>query len=255
MQITIIGSGNVATVLGCIVKKAGHHILQVFDRNIEKAKFLADKLMAEPIDDLKKLNSSADIYLMALSDTAILEASKKIHLQKGILVHTAGSVSKNIFKDSAIDFGVLYPLQSLRKEKTDYQNIPLLVDGNSTYVISAITEFAKTLSDSVQNANDEERLKLHVAAVFVSNFTNYLYALAEDYCHKESVSFSMLRPLIIEVASRLQTNDAAEMQTGPAIRKDLPTIEKHIQLLENYPDMQKLYVFLSNKIMGEDVFE
>src|ERR1700712_909923 len=128
MQIVIIGSGNVATVLGRVIKKAGHSILQVFGRNMEKVKFLADELKAEPISDYKKLNLEADIYLMALSDAAIPEAAKILHLQKGVLLHTAGSVSKNVLENASTKYGVLYPLQSLRKEKTDYQNIPLLID-------------------------------------------------------------------------------------------------------------------------------
>ncbi len=249
MQISIIGSGNVATVLGRMIKNAGHTILQVYNRNLSTAIFLANHLAAEPINNWQQLNEEADIYLMALNDSAIPEAAKNMHLQKGILVHTAGSVSKNVLKDAAINFGVLYPLQSLRKEKTDYQNIPFLVDGSSADVISTIAGLAKTISSSVQKAGDDERLKLHLAAVVVSNFTNYLYSLADKYCQKENIPFKMLQPLIAEVADRLQIHHAAEMQTGPAIRRDLPTIEKHIQLLENYSDLQEVYAFLSKKIM------
>jgi predicted short-subunit dehydrogenase-like oxidoreductase (DUF2520 family) len=249
MRIVILGSGNVATVLGRAIKNASHDVLQIYDRNILKANVLANELASVGIDDWQKISLEADIYLMALSDGAILEAAKNLHLQKGILLHTAGAVSINVFEHSALHYGVLYPLQSLRKEKNAYQNIPLLVDGSSADVLSVITIFAKTISSSVTKATDEERLKLHVAAVVVSNFTNYLYSLAEDYCQKEKVPFAMLQPLIIEVAQRLQGHTAAEMQTGPAIRKDLATIEKHTELLKNYPDLQEVYTFMSKKIM------
>jgi predicted short-subunit dehydrogenase-like oxidoreductase (DUF2520 family) len=250
MKIVIIGSGNVATVLGNVIKNAGHQVLQVYSRDINRAIILANKLATAPIDDLKQLNKEADIYLMALSDAVIPETVKKLHLSKGILVHTAGAVAINVLQNAATNYGVLYPLQSLRKEKLDYQNIPFLVDGSTVEVISTITAFAKTLSSSVEKADDEERLKLHLAAVIVSNFTNYLYALAEDYCKNEKVSFNMLQPLIAEVANRLQNHRAAEMQTGPAIRKDVVTIEKHLELLKNHLDLQEVYTFLSNKIMN-----
>lgn len=249
MKIVIIGSGNVATVLGRTIKNAGHHILQVYSKSMSHAFLLANQLLAQPIDDLTKLNTDADIYLMALSDAAIFNASQNIHLQKGILVHTAGAVSKNILQAAAVDYGVLYPLQSLRKEKLDYQDIPLLVDGSSAKVNLTITTFAKTMSASVTTAGDQQRLKLHLAAVIVSNFTNYLYILAEDYCKNEHVSFQILQPLIAEVGSRLQKHHAADMQTGPAVRKDFSTIEKHIELLKNYPDLQEVYSFMSKKIM------
>lgn len=250
MQITIIGAGNVATVLGKLIKKAGHEIVQVFSRNIIQASVLAVELHAEPIDDLKKLNNNSTIYLMAISDAALQETANHIHLKKGILLHTAGAVSKEILKKSSNNYGVLYPLQSLRKEKTDYLNIPFLIDANTPDNLALMEDFAKSISQSVKKAGDEERLKLHVAAVVVSNFTNYLYALAENYCKKENVSFNMLKPLITEVADRLNNHQAAEMQTGPAVRKDTSTIEKHLQLLEQHPDLQAVYAFLSKKMIG-----
>lgn len=250
MQITIIGSGNVATVLGKLIKNAGHEINQVFSRNISQSSLLALALNAKPIDDLKELNIEPDIYLMAISDSSLIETANKIHLKKGILLHTAGSVSKEILKNSSNNYGVLYPLQSLRKEKDDYFNIPLLIDANTPDNLALIEKFAKTISQSVEKAGDEKRLKLHVAAVVVSNFTNYLYALAENYCKQENVPFNMLKPLITEVADRLKNHEASEMQTGPAIRKDISTIEKHLQLLEQHSDLQAVYSFLSKKITG-----
>jgi predicted short-subunit dehydrogenase-like oxidoreductase (DUF2520 family) len=249
MRIVILGSGNVATVLGKAIKNAGHEVLQVYDRSVLKAIVLANELASVGIDNWQQISLEADIYLMALSDGAIPEVAKKLRLQKGILVHTAGAVSKIVLQYAALHYGVLYPLQSLRKEKTAYENIPLLVDGSSADTIETIVDFANTITSFVAKATDEQRLKLHVAAVVVSNFTNYLYGLAEDYCQKEHVPFAMLQPLIGEVAQRLQNHHAAEMQTGPAIRKDLVTIEKHTELLRDYADLQEVYTFISKKIM------
>lgn len=249
MQVVIIGTGNVATVLGRTIQNAGHPVLQVYGRNMVAATVLANKLAAEPINELQKINLSADIYLIALSDAAIIEIIKDLQLQKGILVHTAGAVSKNVLQNAATHFGVLYPLQSLRKEKADYENIPFLVDGSSADILLTLVGFAKTISALVEKATDEERLKLHVAAVVVSNFTNYLYILAEDYCKKEDVPFAMLQPIIAETGNRLKNHHAAEMQTGPAVRKDVATIEKHLKLLETHPTLQAVYGFLSQKII------
>jgi predicted short-subunit dehydrogenase-like oxidoreductase (DUF2520 family) len=102
----------------------------------------------------------------------------------------------------------------------------------------------------VQRTPDEDRLKLHVAAVIVSNFTNHLYAIAEEYCHKESVDFNMLKPLILETAQRIEHISPAAVQTGPAVRKDIHTLDKHLRLLTNHQKLRTTYLRLTDSIMN-----
>jgi predicted short-subunit dehydrogenase-like oxidoreductase (DUF2520 family) len=248
MKVSIIGSGNVATVLGRKIKTAGHLLLQVYSRNLVHAKILADELQCDAVDDWQMITNTADIYLIALSDSAIGEATEKLAFKKGLVVHTAGSVSIEVLKNCSANYGVMYPLQSLRKEKSDYENIPLLVDGNTADDLCLIEDFAASITTQVQKANDEYRLKLHVAAVFVNNFTNHLYSLAANYCEQEQVAFSLLKPLIEETALRLKEHDPRNVQTGPAARNDEPTIEKHLQLLANYPQLQTIYEMMTKSI-------
>ena len=247
MKIVIIGSGNVATVLGRKIKNAGHHVLQVYSRNLIHATQLASGLNCSPTDDWNTIDPEAEIYLIALQDGAIAEAAKML-VHKGLMLHTAGAVSKEILKTCSANYGVLYPLQSLRKEKKDYQNIPLLIDGNTVDNLTLIEEFAHSISASVQKANDEYRLKLHLGAVFVNNFTNHLYSLTATYCQKENISFKLLKPLIEETATRLQNYDPRLVQTGPAIRNDQETIEKHLQLLVDHPQLKYIYEIMTMSI-------
>ena len=115
---------------------------------------------------------------------------------------------------------------------------------------SILEEFARTLSGSVKRTNDEERLKLHTAAVIVSNFTNHLYAIAEDFCKQEQVSFDLLKPLILETANQDHAYFPADVQTGPAVRKDIQTLDKHLRLLHNYPKLRTTYLRLTDSIMN-----
>ncbi|MEO5893810.1 MAG: DUF2520 domain-containing protein [Ferruginibacter sp.] len=253
MKVVIIGAGNVATVFGNIITKAGHEIIQVVNRNIVHAEILANNFGCAFTDDAKMLVTTADIYLVALSDTALNGINETYFLGDKVIVHTAGSVSKDVLKMVSVNYGVLYPLQSLRKENLDLQqDIPLLIDGNSDDTISMIEKFASTLSSIVAKANDEQRMKLHVAAVIVNNFSNHLYTLAADYCKKEGVDFNMLQPLIEETALRLRDHLPGDMQTGPAVRKDIATVDKHLRLLSQHPALKKLYLKISESIINPD---
>jgi predicted short-subunit dehydrogenase-like oxidoreductase (DUF2520 family) len=249
MQIVIIGSGNVAAVLGRLCKQGGHKIVQVISRNALHAKLLADELNCECADYSGEMNKDAQLYLVAVADTALSELNNNFKLGNKLILHTAGSVSKDVLKNVSVNYGVLYPLQSLRKEMEYTNNIPLLIDGNTEETITLIEDFARTISTNVSKANDEQRLKLHVAAVVVSNFTNHLYALAEDFCKKEKVDFTLLAPLIKETAERIQHASPTAVQTGPAVRNDIFTIEKHLRILSDHPALKYIYIKLTDSIM------
>jgi predicted short-subunit dehydrogenase-like oxidoreductase (DUF2520 family) len=245
----MIGSGNVATVLCRLMNKNGLHISQVVSRNIEHAKHLAEELGASFIDMDGEIDSRADLYIISVSDDAIIKCATLLKNINKPIVHTAGAVSKESLKEFASQYGILYPLQSIRKETTLIPEMPILIDGNNDAMIQMLFEFAGKISTQVQLANDETRKKLHVAAVFVNNFTNHLYSIAEDFCKKEQVDFNLLKPLILETASRLKSTSPKELQTGPAKRNDIQTIANHLELLSAHPQIKDLYEILTNSII------
>jgi predicted short-subunit dehydrogenase-like oxidoreductase (DUF2520 family) len=251
MRVVIIGAGNVATVFGRLIAKANHEIIQVVSRSIANARSLANELGCAYADNPKILDTTADIYIVAMTDAALNEIQESYILGDKLIVHTAGSIPMDILKNVSVNYGVLYPLQSLRKENPElHQDIPLLVTGNSMAVISKLENFARTISSTVAIVNDAERLKLHVAAVLVSNFTNHLYKLAADYCSKEGLDFKMLQPLIEETALRLRYRLPGDMQTGPAARKDIITLDKHLRILSQHPALKTVYLRMTDSIMN-----
>ncbi|MBC7827826.1 MAG: DUF2520 domain-containing protein [Chitinophagaceae bacterium] len=248
MRIVIIGTGNTATVLGKSIIRAGHAIIQVIGRTSKNAEQLAKTLHSSSTTDQTQLNTSADLYLVAVSDNAIPEIASWLRADKKLVVHTAGSVECKVLQPCSKNFGVLYPLQSLRKEMDHLPEIPFLVDGNTADNGALIFDFAKTISADIRFAVDHQRFMTHIAAVMVSNFTNHLYAAADDFCKKENIDFKLLQPLIEEIATRLRLFSPAAVQTGPAIRNDTDTIRKHIELLEPFPLQQSLYRVFTESI-------
>ena len=181
MRIVLIGSGNTATVLGRLFKKNNHEVIQVMSRHIANAQILADELGCSYTNYDGVTDMTADIYLVAISDGVLFDLNKSFSLGNKLIIHTAGSVTKEVLKDISTNYGILYPFQSLRKEIDFVPEIPLLVDGNTDEAITLIEDLAKSISPFVKRTNDEERLKLHVAGVVVNNFTNHLYNVADDF--------------------------------------------------------------------------
>ena len=252
MEIIIIGTGNTATVLGRKLKAAGHTILQVYGRNAAAASELAYELDSESTNYWSVVNRDADIYILAVSDIAIEEMVKELRLPEKTIVHTAASVSKNILKGSTSHFGVFYPLQSLKKENRHTPEIPIIIDASDETTLHVLENLANTISTTVAEADDAQRLKLHLAAVFCNNFVNHIYALMEDYCHKENLDFNLLIPLIKETTLRLTTISPSSVQTGPATRADKATIDKHLALLASHQHLKELYVMMTKSIQSRN---
>lgn len=248
MRIAIIGSGNTATVLGKKFLMAGHEVVQVCGRTRSSVEELAGILKTDYTIDLAKISREADLYVLAVADDAIPEVAGDLSLDKKLVVHTAGSVSMEVLSACSRNYGILYPLQSLRKEMKEIPEIPFLVDGNQPDDLALITEFAQSLSPMVQRAGDQQRLKIHLAAVMVSNFTNHLYTLADAYCREEEVDFQLLHPLISAIAGRVRHFPPATVQTGPAMRHDTKTINKHLDLLKAHPEMREFYSLFTRSI-------
>jgi predicted short-subunit dehydrogenase-like oxidoreductase (DUF2520 family) len=247
MKIVIIGTGNVATVLGRKMKHTGHKILQVFGRS--HADELATELESQPCSSWNLLNADAELVLVAIADGALYELENKLKYPGGIVAHTAGSVSREVLKKISGNYGVLYPLQSLRKEHPVLTSVPLLVDASNQGTLSVLLELAGTISTQVSVAEDEQRLKLHVAAVCVNNFVNHLYAVAADYCKQENLEFKLLEPLIRETAERIPGLPPRALMTGPAIRNDMVTVNRHLELLSRHPLFRKLYAEITDSII------
>jgi predicted short-subunit dehydrogenase-like oxidoreductase (DUF2520 family) len=249
MNIVIIGSGNVAAVLGRKFKAAGHNIVQIYSRNASDASALAYEWDTESTNYKSLISRAADIYLIAVNDGSIDEVVADLRLPGKVVAHTAASVPKEILKDVSPHYGVFYPLQSLRKEMISLPEIPVFIDGSDETAKSKLQALAHSIADEkVVISGDADRLKLHVAAVMVSNFTNHLYALAEDYCRREGLHFRQLLPLIEETAQRIKTVSPKQSQTGPAIRYDQETIQKHLDLLNDYPQLKQVYQLLTESI-------
>lgn len=250
MNIVIVGSGNVATSLGRKFISAGHNILQIVSRNADAASELADEWNTRYTNDMELVEKDADLYLIAVPDTAIAEVVKGLKLQGKTVVHTAASVPMDILKNVSESFGVFYPLQSLRKEIAT-EEVPIYVEAIDGKTEAVLGTLARSIHNApVYVADFEKRAKIHVAAVFVNNFTNHLFSLAEDFCREEGLEFDALLPLIDNTIARLHNESPSKMQTGPAARKDLETIAKHELLLKAHPKLLKVYQVMTESILA-----
>jgi predicted short-subunit dehydrogenase-like oxidoreductase (DUF2520 family) len=247
MKVSILGGGNVAFHFFKALKASGSEIENVYVRDPAKVSWTS----CRPLSEVE--SGDSELLICAVSDYAILEILQRFNLSSfGIVVHCAGAISIDVFDSTEIDaYGVFYPLQTMSKEKIiDYSSLPLYVEGSNEDVESKLISLAKGISRKVEKMSSEARMKAHVAAVFASNFTNYILSIAEDLLQQQDLDRSLLFPLIDETISKFKEHGAAKSQTGPAIRGDQETISKHLVSV-NDTTYRQIYQLLTNAIQSK----
>lgn len=245
INIVILGAGNVATHLYRVFETSAETtVVQVYNRNSEKLKFFAKK--TNTTTDLSALKT-ADIYIISITDDYISDLSEALPFQNRLVVHTSGSI--DITKLSSKNRrGVFYPLQTFSAATTiNFLNIPICLETESNTDLSTLKTLAEQISNTVHIIDSKQRKALHIAAVFVNNFTNHLYQKGEEICLENNVDFKLLKPLILETANKIQDLSPKNSQTGPAKRQDKNVIEQHLTFLKTN-NQQDIYKLLTNSI-------
>lgn len=249
MKAVFIGSGNLATHLATALQAQGITISQIYSRTSVNASVLAAKLNTTYTNDPTDLYQEADIYFYALKDSALTKFLKEAHLPDAMHVHTAGSVSLSIFKDLTLNYGVFYPLQTFTKNKeVDFSNIPICIEASNLRMQEKLLEISNLLTSRTVVITSDQRKVLHLAAVFACNFSNYMYDIASEVLSDVGLGFDILQPLIAETAEKVTRMNPYEAQTGPAVRYDKVTMNKHLVMLKNYPEIKDIYKDLSKGI-------
>jgi predicted short-subunit dehydrogenase-like oxidoreductase (DUF2520 family) len=199
---------------------------------------------------LEETDLTALVYLVAISDSALYEIGNWLHLEKALVLHTAGSVSKHLLARVSHNYGVIWPLQSLRKESREIPDMPLVIDANTPECLTLVRDLAESLGGEVKVMDDEERTKMHLAAVMSGNFANHLFAMVNRYCFVEGLDFKLLLPMLHETVERMKENDPASMQTGPAARNDIETMNRHMEMLDGDEDLREVYDMFSSLIVS-----
>ena len=247
-QVVFIGAGNVATHLSQAMQNAGYHIRQVYSRSIDNAKILAELLKCSYTNDIKNVNSNADLYIFSLADDALPAAVAAMPQNNGLWIHTAGSVPLDVFCGYTKRYGVMYPLQTFSKQrKIDFSKVPLFIEANTPDEEDMLYDVAGCLSNHVIRITSEKRKYLHLAAVFACTFSNHLYTLAAQILGKQGVDWRLFQPLIIESTHKLYDMSPVQAQTGPAVRDDHTIMEQHLSMLED-EYMRKIYSLISESI-------
>lgn len=251
LNIAIVGSGGVAEAFARNISRSeALHLVGVIARNEERGKAVAELGKTQWYGSAEEC-SEADIYVIAVSDSAVESVAHALRIPKeAIVAHTAGSVPLSAIPERGGRRGIVYPFQTFTQGRDiDLGGVTLFLEADNEATLEILKLFATSLSRNVEYADSERRRTIHLAGVFVNNFTNHLYALGREIVAEEGLDFEVLRPLIAETAAKaLDSGNPAAVQTGPARRGDREVIERHLAILGKESTKGKIYNEITSSI-------
>ncbi len=254
MNIVVIGSGNVATHLAQGLFHQGVKINAVISKNIENARALGTLVQAAAYDNMKKYANwgKEDLVLIAVKDDAIDEVISSGLLSRSFVVHTSGSYDSAKMKDYCHAYGAFYPFQTFRKTAAvDLSIVPFFLEMSDVDGLAIIEKLASLLSSSVHNLDSTERKKLHLSGVFLNNFIYFILDKTKSLCDEHGISQELLKPLLQQTI-KFALDYPENLQTGPAKRGDLETMQGHLEVLSSNPYLAEIYKTMSYLIYNEN---
>lgn len=249
MKIYIIGTGKVATLLGKMLVKCGHRPLGVFGRDQKTVDSLSKALGCNSYNAVQDIPANGDLYFIAVKDDAIGTVAKSLRHVKGAIIHTSGATPLAILgrKTRA---GVFYPVSTIRENfPKSLKKVPLCLEATDEATMKKLGILATALSNKIYLLDSSERARLHLAAVFTNNFTNHLLGIAMNLLDKHELPPELLEFLAISTVRNAFENGAFESQTGPAVRHDTRTIQRHLNALKSDKQAYEIYKLITNQLL------
>lgn len=251
--LTFIGSGNLAWHLAPALDNTDYGVREVYSKNPKHAAELVAKLYeADVAESLDFTESKSGIFIIAISDDAIESIIHKIKLpDEAILVHTSGSRPLSVLGESGFEnIGVFYPLQTFsKKKKIDFKEVPFFIESENKNTERVVLAMAKSISSKVKKISSKERMALHIAAVFASNFTNHMLTISKQIMKESRLDYEWLKPLIAETINKSLNIGPEQSQTGPARRGDLEILDNQMEFLQDDEQITEIYKLISQHIL------
>lgn len=184
----------------------------------------------------------ADVYILALKDDVLGDFSARLKDRNILTVHTSGAQPSAVLQTARK--GVFYPLQTfVRDREVDWSRVPLLVYAPDARDEKLLQDLARRLSPLVYKVDDAQRARLHVAAVFASNYTNVMVQIAYELMKDSQLNPDILKPLMEKTFAHLLHADPHKVLTGPARRGDNDTLQRHINILKEMKKEELIVIY------------
>jgi len=270
IKIGFIGPGKVGVSLGRYFTHKGIKLSGFYGTNLKSTIDAANITKSKFYDNIQDIVKESDILFITTPDDMISiidREFKKFDLNNKSICHTSGSLKSNVLSNAKHSGALIYsihPIFAFSNKNTnlkELENIFFSIEGetieNSSlndYINDGkfpIINLIKTLGNEYFIRSTETSSIYHLANVFVSNLTLSLLEIGTSYLKKlglsEEDALNAIKPLVQGNIDSIVKKGFVNSLTGPILRGDISTIEKHISVLEK--EDKELYKILSLNLL------
>jgi len=249
MNIMVMGTGKVAESLLMRISESSCVNLFVSGRNEERLTYLSKKFHTHITYPQNFLQIPLDLVFLAVNDDVISEKAKFFFDCSAVVCHLSGAAPLNSIPEKLKHRAVFYPLQTFaRPQGVNWDEIPVFTQFSSERSKLILEHFSKIIRVNTYPTSDEERIKIHLCAVWINNFTRLIHLKAKMLCQEWKLNFTYFLPLILETHTIISETVEDLPLTGPAARGDFKTLQNHFECLDSNPEDLELYKILSQYI-------
>jgi predicted short-subunit dehydrogenase-like oxidoreductase (DUF2520 family) len=259
LTISIAGAGNLGSALALTLSSAQYPVKYIAVRasstGRREAKTLANRIDARMVT-LGREPLDSNIVWLTVPDDAIaavaLRLSKTQDWKDRFVFHSSGALTSDalapLHKRGARVASVHPMMTFVRGETPEMAGVSFAVEGDAAAVRVA-RSIIEDLDASAFVIQKQKKVLYHAFGSFASPLVIALLATLEHVAEAAGVRRqdikAIMTPLLWQTLRNYLKKDAASAFSGPLVRGDLATIEKHLAELKKLPQARAVYVALA----------
>ncbi|HKT11805.1 MAG TPA: Rossmann-like and DUF2520 domain-containing protein [Terriglobia bacterium] len=266
LAIAIVGPGRLGQAMGRLLLRAGEPVGFVAARQLSRAGKAARFIGGGKAIGLKDRRlGDAGIILVTTSDAAINSVARRLARLRSdwngrVVLHTCGSLPASIldpFKKRGAAVGSLHPYQTVPGPRAGVRNLTgcyWAVEGDRK-AVAVTRRWVKALDGKSFTIAPEFKPLYHLSAFLVCPTVVTLMDCSQRLLVDAGVPKKIIRPMLAGFVSETAHNFAAlgaqKSLTGPAVRGDWATLQRHIAQLQRFaPEVIPTYIELVDLMLG-----
>ena len=254
-EVALIGAGTLAAALARSLHSNGYLISEIVSRpnaqSLRRAFALANRVQSSATT-IHEAKLSAGVVWICVPDDAIAAMAQQIaseHDWRGkIAVHSSGALSSDVLEPlrrKGAEVASAHPLMTfVSSSQPKLKGVPFALEGTAK-ALAAIESIITDFDAQAFRIARTEKPAYHAFGFFSSPAIVTLIAAAIDVGKLAGLdrkrARALMEPIVRQTIDNCFLTSPQQAFSGPVRRGDVETIRKHLEVLQQQPDLLEVY--------------
>lgn len=257
-RIALVGAGNLARALLELLPNAGFDVIEVVTRKQPRRPALTKALRRSRAKSrtFEQATLDADVIWLAVSDSAIRGCARQLAVTRDwkgkVVLHSSGALSSDELdplRRRGASVAAAHPMMSFVGDVPDLRGLAWSVEGDARAVRTA-SAIIGGLGGRAFKIDKRSKPLYHAFGAFLSPLLVVHLEAAAELAREAGLSRKatarFMGPIVRRTLDNLlehsaRKNGAGKAFSGPLVRGDVGTIERHLKALRGLTGPEQLY--------------